>query len=113
MPLVDADDKEIDITKPWCLQTASQQERTLELLDAYREDLISEDFPQGFEVRKLDSGRVLVIPADEEPLVAYLHDPQDPNAFLVLDDFTPEIWEEWWDPKPQVQPVKPTPLSQL
>ena len=112
MPLVDANDREININEPWCLQSPAQQQLTLDLIEAFRGDLIETDFPRGFEVTPLTSGRVLLTPLDEEPLVCYLHDPNDSNARLVLDDFTPEIWEEWWVSE-AVRAVKPKNLSGL
>jgi len=114
MPVVDDNDREIDVREPWSLQSEVQQGRTLELLDAHKEDL-SDEFPNGFNTRPLPSGRVLVQPhgTEDDPLVAYLHDPKDSDAYLVIDDFTPEIWEEWWPSKPRVAPRTPKNLSAL
>lgn len=113
MPVVGDDDREIDVREPWSLQTEVQQGRTLELLDAYKEEM-EEEFPSGYTLSPLASGRVLIdAHGDEEPLVAYLHDPKDPDAWLVIDDFTPEIWEEWWPTQPKVEPRKAKNLSAL
>lgn len=94
MPVVDEDDKEIDVTEKWSLQTEHDQLRTNQLVEVWREEL--EDEYGSFTVRNLASGRVLMEAPMQEPYVLYLSDPKDPDPFLCVDDFTPEIWPEWW-----------------
>jgi len=101
MPVVDDDGNTIDVRELWSLQTEAQQQLTLTLIDVYREEL--EDEHGGFVIRSMPSGRVLIEPGIGEPYICYLHDPTDPAPFLCVDDFTPEIWEEWW-PKEELPP---------
>lgn len=93
MPLVDDEDRPIDLSVPWSFQDEQAQERTLALIDLYREEIEDED--GGFNTRPLTSGRVLLELAQGDALVAYLADTTDRNAQLVLDDLPFEIWSEW------------------
>lgn len=110
VPLVDENDNEIDIMKPWSLQSESAQLRTLEQIEMYRDELLDE-FGATFTTNNLWTGRVLIEFKGQEPYVAYLSD-ESSDGRLVIDDLTFEIWEEWLTPA-SVQPLKPTPLGEL
>lgn len=111
MPLVDDDDNVIDPRVPWSLQSEADQVRTLELCSLHKLDL-EEEYGK-HRIEKLASGRVLLVPRDEDPFVCYLHDPKSDDPFLVVDDFTPELWEEWWPKDPLPAPIEARPLDSL
>lgn len=109
MPLVDDQGKDIDITREWCLQSEEAQQRTVDLIEIFKEEL-EDDFGK-FTTRTLWTGRVLIEPTLEEPYVAYLSSEKEIEPRLVVDDLAFEIWEEWVNVEPLPKPVKPKNLG--
>lgn len=65
-------------------------------LDSAREALEDEWGP--YITEDLPTGRILVLPVEELPHVAYMSD-DSPDARLILDDFVPEIGDMTLDPE--------------
>lgn len=109
MPLIDDNGDEIDLEIPFILQDFNAQQRTIQELETYRDEL--EDDIGKYSYRPLSTGRVLVILPFSDPLVAYMSD-TGPDQRVVLDDIVAELWPSWrGNPDAKLPPVKPKDLG--
>jgi len=66
MPVVDDDGNEVDVRKPWSLQSEQAQLRTISLIEMHRPEM-EQEYGAKFKYSKAPSGRVIIYPVDDSP----------------------------------------------